>query len=78
MKARLDPGDVLAIYSDGVTEANDVDQQEFGEERLIEVLRQHRGESAESILKAVNDAVAAFAAGAPQADDITLVVAKKE
>ncbi len=78
LKTRLDSGDVLVLYSDGVTEANDVDQQEFGEGRLIEVLKKHRRDSAEAIVKAVTDAVAAFAAGAPQADDITLVVAKKE
>jgi len=77
MRARLDPGDILALYSDGVTEANNTAEEEFGEERLTEALRRHRAEPAETIVQAVRTAVAEFTAGAPQADDITLVVAKR-
>jgi serine phosphatase RsbU (regulator of sigma subunit) len=77
MRVRLDPGDLLALYSDGVTEANNTADEEFGEERLIEALRQHRAEPAETIVQAVRTALAAFTAGAPQADDITLVIAKR-
>jgi len=77
MRLRLDPGDLLAIYSDGVTEANNLAEEEFGEERLCEVLRDHRGEPAESIVQAVRAALAAFTGAAPQADDITLVIAKR-
>jgi sigma-B regulation protein RsbU (phosphoserine phosphatase) len=76
-RARLDPGDMLAIYSDGVTEAHNPALEEFGEARLIEVLARHRGESAAAIVEAVTQALAEFTAGAPQADDITLVVAKR-
>ena len=39
---RLDPGDVLALYTDGITEAFDAADQEFGEERLVASLRRHR------------------------------------
>jgi serine phosphatase RsbU (regulator of sigma subunit) len=77
MRARLDPGDILALYSDGVTEANNTAEEEFGEERLTEALRRHRAEPAETIVQAVRTAVAEFTAGAPQADDITLVIAKR-
>jgi serine phosphatase RsbU (regulator of sigma subunit) len=77
MRVQLDPGDLLAIYSDGVTEANNTADEEFGEERLIETLRDHRGEPAETILQAVRTALAAFTAKAPQADDITLIVARR-
>jgi serine phosphatase RsbU (regulator of sigma subunit) len=77
MQARLDPGDILALYSDGVTEANNTADEEFGEERLIEALRRHRAEPAETIVQAVRTALAEFTAGAPQADDITLVIAKR-
>jgi len=77
MRARLEPGDILALYSDGVTEANNTADEEFGEERLIEALRQHRGEPAETIVQAVRTALAAFTAKAPQADDITLVIARR-
>jgi sigma-B regulation protein RsbU (phosphoserine phosphatase) len=73
----LAPGDMLVLYSDGVTEATDVNYNEFGEDRFIEVLRQNRGLPAAGIVEAVNSALAAFAAGAPQADDITLVVARR-
>src|ERR1039458_4812231 len=77
MRVRLDPGDILALYSDGVTEANNTAEEEFGEERLIEALRRHRAEPAETIVQAVRTALADFPAGAPQADDITLVIAKR-
>jgi sigma-B regulation protein RsbU (phosphoserine phosphatase) len=73
----LAPGDMLVIYSDGVTEANNGELDEFGEERLVAVLRENRHRPAGEIVQAVTEAVAEFAAGAPQADDITLVVAKR-
>jgi phosphoserine phosphatase RsbU/P len=76
--ARMQPGDVLVLFSDGVTEASrpDVDE-EFGDERLGDVVRQHADESAESIVRAVIEAVAQFTEGAPAADDITVVIAKR-
>jgi sigma-B regulation protein RsbU (phosphoserine phosphatase) len=74
---RLGPGDLLVLYSDGVTEANNANFDEFGEDRFIEVLKQHRQQPAADIVAAVTKALAEFAAGAPQADDITLVVAKR-
>ena len=77
MRMQLGTGDLLAIYSDGVTEANNPNYDEFGEERLTEVLRQHREEPAVAIVNAVMKAVTEFAAGAAQADDITLVIAKR-
>ena len=77
MKMELGPGDMLVIYSDGVTEATNSSYDEFGEERLIEVLKQQRGESATTIVDAATKALAEFTAGAPQADDITLMVAKR-
>jgi len=75
--ARLGKGDVLVIYSDGVTEATDLAEEEYGEERLTEIVRQHRAENADAIVKAVTESVSRFTAGAPQADDITLIVAKR-
>jgi serine phosphatase RsbU (regulator of sigma subunit) len=77
LRERLGPGDMLVLYSDGVTEANNANFDEFGEERFIEVLKQHRHQPAAAIVAAVTNALAEFAAGAPQADDITLVVAKR-
>jgi serine phosphatase RsbU (regulator of sigma subunit) len=77
MHAHLDPGEMLVLYSDGVTEANNPNYDEFGEDRFIEVLKRHHSESAADIIVAVNKALADFASGAPQADDITLLVAKR-
>jgi serine phosphatase RsbU (regulator of sigma subunit) len=76
-RVNLATGDMLALYSDGVTEANNASFDEFGEDRFIEVLKQHRHQPAADIVDAVTSALAEFAAGAPQADDITLVVAKR-
>jgi hypothetical protein len=71
-RAKLAPGDVLAIYSDGVTEANNANEEEFGDERFAEVLKANRHKSAAEIVAAVNQALTDFAAGSPPADDITL------
>ncbi len=77
MKGRLEKGDMIVLYSDGVTEATNVAYEEFGEERFIEVLKRHRGEPADAIVREVTQALAEFTAEAPQADDITLVVARR-
>ena len=77
MHARLETGDMLVIYSDGVTEANNLNHDEYDEQRLVEVLRENRGKPAVEIVSAVTRSLNEFAAGAPQADDITLVVAKR-
>lgn len=76
-RTELGKGDVLVIYSDGVTEATNPADEEFGETRLIEVVRKHRAQPAEVIVSAVMDAVAQFSESAPQADDITLIVARR-
>jgi sigma-B regulation protein RsbU (phosphoserine phosphatase) len=77
LRERLGPGDLLVLYSDGVTEANNANFDEFGEDRFIDVLKRHRNQPAAAIVAAVRNALGEFAAGAPQADDITLVVAKR-
>jgi sigma-B regulation protein RsbU (phosphoserine phosphatase) len=77
MHAKLDHGDMLVLYSDGVTEANNPAFDEFDEERFIQVLKQHRHQPATAIVEAVTRALTEFCAGAPQADDITLAVAKR-
>jgi len=74
----LSPGDVLVIFTDGVTEAVDVSDQEFGEGRLEQILRgDGQGtETAGALCDRIVSAVRAFEDGAPQNDDITLVVAR--
>lgn len=71
----LSPGDVLALYTDGVTEATDYRGEEFGERYLIESLRQHRELSCQALLGAIVDGVRQFSAQ-EQHDDITAIVAK--
>jgi sigma-B regulation protein RsbU (phosphoserine phosphatase) len=73
----LGPGDMLVLYSDGVTEAGNSNYDEFGEDRFREILSQNRARPSTEIVDAVTAALTEFVAGAPQADDITLVVAKR-
>ena len=71
----LYPGDVLALYTDGITEAGNQRGEEFGERRLIEALRQHRELPCEALLTAILDEVRRFSSQA-QHDDITAIIAK--
>jgi sigma-B regulation protein RsbU (phosphoserine phosphatase) len=73
---QLEPGDVIVIFSDGVTEALDTQGQEFGEERLIDLVEQHYQSDAGIILERIVDAVQAFSHGAAQHDDVTALVIK--
>ena len=68
------PGDVLVLYTDGVTEAYNDAGEEFGERQLIEALRRHRDLSCEELLGAILDEVRRFGSH-EQHDDITLIVA---
>jgi len=73
----LAPGDMLVLYTDGVTEAINADEDEFGVERLIEIVTARRREPASEILAHVDQAVTTFVAGQPQFDDVTLVIARR-
>jgi len=75
---RLGPGDLLVIYSDGVTDATDSAERPFGVERLVGIMRDNRGQAAAALLNAVVAAVQAHARGTAQADDITLVAVRRE
>ena len=75
--AHLATGDILVMYTDGVTEALDAEDQMFGKERLLETVQAHRHRSAEQICQAIDDAVASFVGDVPQFDDFTLVIAKR-
>ena len=72
---RLDPGDVLALYTDGITETFDEADQEFGEERLVASLRRHRALSPDALVAEVVEDVRRFGPH-EQSDDVTLIVAK--
>jgi serine phosphatase RsbU (regulator of sigma subunit)/catechol 2,3-dioxygenase-like lactoylglutathione lyase family enzyme len=71
----LASGDAVVLYTDGVTEALNGEGEEFGEERLLEVTRQHRELSLPELLTAIADQARRFSPH-EQTDDITLIVAK--
>jgi len=75
-RVTLSRGDLLVVYTDGVTEAPDADEQEFGEERLQEYVRAHGDRSVDELCRGILRAVDAFRDGRPQQDDMTLVVAR--
>jgi serine phosphatase RsbU (regulator of sigma subunit) len=74
-ECRLLPGDTLALYTDGVTEAFNDAGEEFGDQRLIEALQRHREQPAQAMIASIADEVRAFSPH-EQHDDITLIVAK--
>ena len=69
--------EVIVIYSDGVSEANNIREEEFGLERLAEVIKRNISLSAAGIRDKVESALSAFTQTAPANDDITLVIVKK-
>ncbi len=73
-EARLTAGDKIVCYTDGVTEARCEDGEFFGRKRLKQIAVAHASESCESIRKAIQEALETFTTGAPQADDITLLI----
>ncbi len=72
----LESGDVLVLYTDGMTEAMDSSGFEFGTERLYKVILKNRDLSAHQISSGILDAVNSYSKGSPQGDDQTLVVLK--
>ncbi len=75
---QMECGDVLVMYTDGVTDALDKGgEDEFGAARLIEVIQEHAHRTAQELTDEILRAVQEFATGAPQFDDLTLVVVKR-
>jgi serine phosphatase RsbU (regulator of sigma subunit) len=75
--AKLERGDILVLYSDGVTEAENQTEEEFGESRLISSIRKHTEKISHEIIEGVEEDIEKFSSGMPQMDDITLVVVKR-
>ncbi len=72
----LEPGDILALFTDGVVEAENSDQIPFGTERALEFLRTHRDKDARQLVRGLFNAVREFSGDLPQADDISIVICK--
>jgi sigma-B regulation protein RsbU (phosphoserine phosphatase) len=72
----LEPGDVLVMSTDGIREARNKDDEFFGGQRVVDIIRDKSGLSADQICTAIIDAVTRFVLPAPRTDDITLVIVK--
>ena len=77
-RIQLEPGDVLLLYTDGISEAMTAKEEEWGEERMVEAARVAATHPAPRILQTIFDACDRFTAGAAQHDDMTLLVLKCE
>ena len=75
--ATLEPGDLVCIYSDGITEAENPDEEQFGMDRLIDLLRQERDRPLQEVMDSIPQAVGEFSQGLPQGDDQTVVLLRR-
>ena len=76
-ECRVSPGDLVLLYSDGVTECASPSGEEFGTSRLVAVLLDRRGEPAAGVAERVCRALAEWSAGSPPTDDLTFIVARR-
>jgi sigma-B regulation protein RsbU (phosphoserine phosphatase) len=74
--ATLSPGDMLLLYTDGVTEAINPQNEQFGEERLAGVVQQASSSSASELVRALRQALQEFSVGQPLADDTTIIACR--
>ncbi|HLG16510.1 MAG TPA: SpoIIE family protein phosphatase [Blastocatellia bacterium] len=74
---QFNPGDVLIIYSDGISESVNEEEHEFGEDRLIEVVMNNRARTASGIRDRIDESLARFVGAAAPIDDMTLMIIKR-
>jgi sigma-B regulation protein RsbU (phosphoserine phosphatase) len=75
---RLWPGDALVVFSDGITESVNVAGDEFGDDRLIAVVKKNLGGTANKIRDRIDEALSKFVETAAPVDDMTLLILKRE
>ncbi len=75
-KLKLNPGDSLFLFTDGVTEAINRNDEMYGEESLIAFLKEYSSHPIEEVVKESNLSVTRFSDGTPQSDDITLLAVR--
>ncbi|HSV49177.1 MAG TPA: SpoIIE family protein phosphatase [Candidatus Acidoferrales bacterium] len=73
---QLESGDVVTLFTDGVTEAINTAEEQFGQQRLLDIIEENRALPAKEILHRIQAAVEAHSGGQPQFDDITLMIIK--
>ena len=73
----FEPGDVLVIYSDGITESVNDKDEEFGETRLFEVVRNNLNRSVSGIRDRIDEALSRFVGTTPPVNDMTLMIIKR-
>ena len=71
---KLEPGDKLVFYTDGIVEAMNGQEEMFGFDRLLDVVKNSKTMTAETLLEEIKNKVGEFAGSAPQHDDITIIV----
>jgi phosphoserine phosphatase len=74
---RLGPGDLFALISDGVYEYEDASGRQFGEQGVADIIRRHRGKAMPELIGMLLMAIDTFAGGAPQQDDVTIVLIRR-
>jgi sigma-B regulation protein RsbU (phosphoserine phosphatase) len=77
IEVSLQSGDLLAAFTDGITESENAQEEQFGEDRLIELLHRNKDRSLDEIISSVMDAVGAWAHDPSARDDITMLLARK-
>ncbi|MBN1596235.1 SpoIIE family protein phosphatase, partial [candidate division FCPU426 bacterium] len=75
---KLKKGDLLLVYTDGITEAMNSRREQFGEQRLIDIIRKYNSLSAQEFIAKLDEEIAAFTENYPQSDDITCVAVKEK
>jgi sigma-B regulation protein RsbU (phosphoserine phosphatase) len=75
---RLEPGELLVLFTDGIIECGESAGGEFGTGRVLETMKRHRRDAASRILEALYEAASGFRSDEPQLDDMTAVVCKVE
>jgi sigma-B regulation protein RsbU (phosphoserine phosphatase) len=77
-KVRLEPGETLFLYTDGVSEARSKGQEEYGEVRLVEVLSRCHSLTPQGLIRACLEDLAAFRSGVPLTDDLTMLAIRRQ
>ena len=76
-EVELQPGELIVIYSDGITESMNDNEEEFGLERMVQIIHDNQKSSADKIMEEVLFNVKSHSKGVPQSDDVTLMIIKR-